>query len=103
MLAFHWSRGYLLTLVQRDQRRFAAREGEIQKRRDLLSRMIRECLLEGIERRDFRGVDVRVAAELFRGMIRAANELRRPADSPEELVRTIVDVFVGGIAKPPAV
>jgi len=81
MLAFHWSRGYLLTLVQRDQRRFAAREGEIQKRRDLLSRMIRECLMEGIERREFRGVDVRVAAELFRGMIRAANELRRPADS----------------------
>ena len=102
MLDFYWSRGYLLTLVQRDPRRSASREGELQKRRDLLSRMVQECLLDGIERREFRGVDVRVGAELFRGMIRAANEFRRPTDSTKEIERAIVDIFVRGIEKRPS-
>jgi AcrR family transcriptional regulator len=99
MLEFFASRGYFFRLVHHDERRFAAREEELQKRRDNVGRLIQECLLDGIERREFRGIDVRIAAELFRGMIRAANGFRRQEDDVDELVSAILEVFVQGIAK----
>src|ERR1700738_3051809 len=73
MLEFFASRRHFFRLVHHDERRFAAREEELEKRRDRVGRLIQECLLDGIERREFRGIDVRIGAELFRGMIRAAN------------------------------
>ncbi len=99
MLRFLWTRRYLTTLLQNDERRVASREEELQKRRDLLSRLVQECLLAGIERREFRGIDVRIGSELFRGMIRAASSYRREEDTLDELVESIVGIFVHGIAK----
>lgn len=101
MLRFFWTRGYLVALIQH---RFAAREEELQKRRELVNRLVQECLLDGIESREFRGIDVRIGAELFRGMIRAANGFRREEDTVEaveELVDAIVEIFTRGIAKEP--
>lgn len=99
VLSFFWNRQYLFTLLQQDERRFAAREEELQKRREVVSRLVQEAILEGIRRRDFRGIDARVGAELFRGMIRAANFFRRQGDTLDGLVSEIVGIFTRGIAR----
>jgi hypothetical protein len=64
-----------------------------------MTALVQKVILEGIERREFRGVDPRIAAELFRGMIRAANNFRGEKDSLEGLVAEIVGVFTQGVAR----
>jgi AcrR family transcriptional regulator len=99
VLRFSWNRRYLLTILQNDERRFAAREEQLQKRRATLSRLIQETILDGIRSGDFRGIDARIGAELFRGMLRAANGFRREDDTLEVLVSEIVGIFTRGIAR----
>jgi AcrR family transcriptional regulator len=99
VLAFSRSRPDLYVLLQRDERRFLEREEELQKRRDALSRLVQETILEGIRRREFRGIDARVGAELFRGMIRAANRLRLGEETLDGLVAEIVGIFTRGIER----
>ena len=99
VLRFSWNRGYLMTILQNDERRFPAREQELQKRRAALSRLIQETILDGIRSGDFRGIDARIGAELFRGMIRAANFFRRPEDTLEALVSEITGIFLSGISR----
>lgn len=98
VIAYFSARQYLATLLQ-NERRFERRDGELKKRRDVVHRLVTECLLEGIERRQLRGIDVRIAAELFRGMLRAAVWLDPKSDDPRELARTIVEIFVRGTEK----
>ena len=99
VLSFSWGRRDLFTLLLNDERRFAKRDGELQKRREAVSRLAQEAILEGIRRREFRGIDARIGAELFRGMIRAANTLRRPEDTLDGLVSEIVGIFTHGIER----
>jgi AcrR family transcriptional regulator len=99
VLSFSWDRRELFDLLFGDERRFAKREEEMQKRREAVSRLAQEAILEGIRRREFRGIDARVGAELFRGMIRAANGLRRREDALDGLVSEIVGIFTRGIAR----
>ncbi len=99
VLRFFWNRAYLFTLLQTDERRFAAREVELQKRREKLSRLIQETILDGIRTGEFRGIDARIGAGVFRGMIRAANGLRREGDTLEGLVSEIVGIFTCGIRR----
>ena len=102
VLSFSWGRRDLFALLLNDERRFAKRDGELQKRREAVSRLAQEAILEGIRRREFRGIDARIGAELFRGMIRAANTLRRPEDTLDGLVSEIVGIFTHGIERAPA-
>jgi AcrR family transcriptional regulator len=99
ILRFSWNRRYLMTIVQNDDRRFPAREEQLQKRRETLSRLIQETILDGIRSGEFRGIDARIGAELFRGMIRAAGLLRREEDTLDELVGEMVGIFVHGVAR----
>ncbi len=99
VLGFLWTRGFLTLLLQKDERHFEKRDGELQKRRDLLNRLVQECLLDGIDRREFRGIDVRIGAELFRGMIRAAAAARGPEDTVDDLAAAILEIFTRGVRK----
>lgn len=99
VLTFSRNRPDLYVLLQRDERRYPQRENELQKRRDALSRLVQEAILEGIRRREFRGIDARVGAELFRGMIRAANRLRVGEETLEQLSADIVGIFTRGIER----
>ena len=99
VLTFSRNRPDLYVLLARDERRFLERENEVQKRRDALSRLVQEAILEGIRRREFRGIDARVGAELFRGMIRAANRLRVGEETLEQLSAEIVGIFTRGIER----
>jgi AcrR family transcriptional regulator len=102
VLSFSRDRRELFALLLSDERRFPRREEEMQKRREEVSRLAQEAILEGIRRREFRGIDARIGAELFRGMIRAANGLRSPEDTLEGVVSEIVGIFVRGIERVPA-
>jgi AcrR family transcriptional regulator len=99
VLSFSWHRRDLFALLLNDERRFAKREEELQKRRQAVTRLAQEAILEGIRRREFRGIDARIGAELFRGMIRAANGLRSPEDTLDGLVSEIVRIFTRGIER----
>jgi AcrR family transcriptional regulator len=101
VLSFSRNRPDLYVLLQRDERRFLEREEELQKRRDALSRLVQETILEGIRRRAFRGIDARVGAELFRGMIRAANRLGDGVATVDALAAEIVNIFTRGIERHP--
>jgi AcrR family transcriptional regulator len=99
VLSFSWDRREIFALLLSDERRFPKREEEMQKRREAMSRLAQEAILEGIRRREFRGIDARIGAELFRGMIRAANGLRRAEDTLDGLVAEIVGIFTRGIER----
>jgi len=98
-LRFSWERRHLLSLLQGDERRFAMREAELRRRREGMMALVQRVILEGIERREFRGVDARIAAELFRGMIRAANCFRTENDSVDSLVEEIIGIFTRGVVR----
>ncbi len=99
MLAFYWDKRSLLMLLYRDERMVRGRSGILRERHDRLAARVREVLLEGIERREYRGVDPHTAAELFLGMVRGINVFRRDGDTLDELVAEIVGVFTKGVAR----
>lgn len=97
ILSFFWERRYLLTLLTRYER--TEREADLMKRRESILRLVQEAILAGIERREFRGIDARIGAELFLGMTRSANLFRRKEDTLEELVAHILGVFLSGVMR----
>jgi len=99
ILKFFWNQRSLLMLLYRDERSLRARRGGLRERHDRLVRLVQGIILDGIERREYRGVDTHTAAELFLGMIRGINVFRRDDDTLDALVTEIVGVFTGGIAR----
>lgn len=98
ILSFFWDRRYLVALLARYER--ADREAGFLKRRESILRLVQEAILSGIERREFRGIDARIGAELFLGMTRSANLFRRKEDTLPELVAHIMGVFLAGVVRP---
>jgi hypothetical protein len=86
-------------LLYRDEKSLRARHGGLRERHDRLVRLVQEAILDGIERREFRGVDPYTSAEMFLGMIRGINIFRRDEDTVEALVSEIVGVFTKGVAR----
>ena len=60
---------------------------------------MQEILLQGIGRREFRGIDARIGAEMFLGMIRGVNLFRREDDKLDALVSEVMAVFTHGITR----
>ncbi len=99
ILGRFWERRYLLPFFQRDER-FPALEVELIKRREPILRVVQETILTGIERREFRGIDARIGADLFLGMVRSMNLFHTSSDQLEDLVTQVINVFVNGIRRP---
>jgi AcrR family transcriptional regulator len=99
MLQFFWNQRSLLMLLYRDERSLRARRGGMRERHDRLMRQVQGAILEGIERREFRGIDPYTAAEMFLGMIRGVNIFRRDEDTLDDLVAEIVGVFTQGVSR----
>jgi len=95
ILGFFWERPHLVAMFARHER--TDREAQILKRRESIVKLVQEAILSGIERREFRGIDARIGAELFLGMTRAANLFRRREDTLEHLVDDVVGVFCRGV------
>jgi len=99
-MRFFWNRRDFYALMYRNEKRFLSQESRIRKTRDRLVRLVQQTIVDGIERREFRGIDPKTAAELFLGMIRAMNVFRREGDSLESLVADTMEIFTVGIGKP---
>ena len=96
-LRFYWERRFLFPFLDNDG--LSVRRDALLKRREAILRFAQEAILAGIERRELRGVDARIGAELFLGMVRSANLFRRPEDSLEDLVAQILSVFLEGVGR----
>ena len=99
MLSFFWHQRSLLMLLYRDERNLSTRRGDLRDRHDGIMRLAQEAILEGVARREFRGVDPYIAAEAFLGMVRGINIFRRDEDTVDGLVAEIVGLFTGGILR----
>jgi AcrR family transcriptional regulator len=97
ILGFFWDRRHLVTTLTRYER--TDREAEVLRRRESILRLVQEAILAGIERREFRGINPRIGAELFLGMTRSCNLFRRDEDTLEDLVAHILGVFAKGVAR----
>jgi len=96
-LRFYWDRRFLFPFLHDDD--LPNRRDDLLKRREAILRFAQEAILSGIERRELRGIDARIGAELFLGMVRSANLFRRSEDTLEELVAQIMSVFLEGVAR----
>ncbi|MEO6324934.1 MAG: TetR/AcrR family transcriptional regulator [Thermoanaerobaculia bacterium] len=99
-LTFFWGKRYLIPLLYRMEPRFQLQQGEIGTQREKLNRLIQDTLADGIAHKEFRPMDTHVAAELFFGMIRAANLYRREGDRIQNLIEELMSIFTRGIARP---
>ena len=97
ILGFFWDKRHLVTLLVRYER--GDREAEILKRRESILKLVQEAILSGIERRELRGIDAHIGAELFLGMTRSANLFRRKEDTLDQLVGHIVGVLSNGMVR----
>lgn len=93
-----WERRYLLPFFQRDER-FPTLEVELIRRREPILRVVQEAILAGIEQREIRGIDARIGAELFLGMVRSMNLFHTREDRLEDVVAQLMSVFVEGIGR----
>jgi AcrR family transcriptional regulator len=93
-----WERRYLLPFFQRDER-FPTLEVELIRRRAPILRVVQEAILAGIEQREIRGIDARIGAELFLGMVRSMNLFHTREDRLEDVVAQLMSVFVEGIGR----
>ena len=98
ILSFFWERRYIYPLLAHDEHH-PERRGELLKRREPILRFVQESILSGIERREFRGIDARIGAELFLGMVRSAYLFRGENDTLEELVSHVMRVFLEGVCR----
>jgi AcrR family transcriptional regulator len=98
ILTQFWERRYLLPFFQRDER-FPMLEVEIVKRREPILRVVQEAILYGIEQKELRGVDARLASELFLGMVRAMNLFHTSDDRLEDVVAQLMSVFIAGVGR----
>jgi AcrR family transcriptional regulator len=99
VIDFFRERGNLSKLLMENERRFEARTEQVDRRREVLQRLVEECLADGAASGVFRVSDTTAAATLFRGMIRAAVESRNPSDTPEGLAAVILEIFVQGVGR----
>lgn len=93
-----WEKRYLLPFFQRDEQ-FPTLEIELIKRREPILRVVQEAVLAGIEQREFRGIDARIGAELFLGMVRSMNLFHSREDRLDDVVAQLMSVFVDGIGR----
>ena len=96
-LRFYWERRFLFPYLETDG--MPGRRDELLKRRESILRFAQEAILSGIEHRELRGIDARIGAELFLGLVRSANLFRRADDTREDLVAQVMSVFLEGVAR----
>lgn len=98
ILAHFWNRRKMIEFFQREEH-FATRHGELASRREGFLRIIQEAILSGIERRELRGIDARIGANLFLGMVRSVNLFHAADDRLEDLVAQLMSVFLSGVVR----
>jgi TetR/AcrR family fatty acid metabolism transcriptional regulator len=101
ILALFWERQLFFTLLHRGESRSQGADAEEwARRRTGLARLLAQALDEGVAAGQVRPLDMRLAAEMLLGMLRAVNRYRSPQDRLEAVVRAVVETFLCGVATP---
>jgi AcrR family transcriptional regulator len=98
ILAYFWERRAFITLVYRLEHKSAGKEkAHWRRRRESIVRLVEEVLREeAAAAGSLADGDLRLMSELLLGMVRAAILHRRTDDTPGDLARLIVALFLGG-------
>ncbi|MGH7803946.1 MAG: TetR/AcrR family transcriptional regulator [Candidatus Binatia bacterium] len=98
ILRFMWPHRPIVSLLEQYEARLRGPQGAewLEKRTQVVDR-VGGLFAGAAERSEIRTADARLGAELFLGMVRAANVYRSEGDSPEDLGRRVVDVLLHGI------
>ena len=98
ILRFVWPHQPIVTLLEQYEARLRGPQGTawLEKRTEVVDR-VGGLFAAAASRGEIRAADARLGAELFLGMVRAANVYRTEADSPEDLGRRVVDILLHGI------
>jgi AcrR family transcriptional regulator len=99
ILGFSWHKRDLYTLLARDDRRFQRAQTTVKKHRERIVALVERTIAEGARLGELRALEPRVAAELFLGMMRAANCHRNESDTLEACVGDVVSLFLHGAAR----
>jgi len=98
VLKAFWNRPSFYTLMHRNEIHFQTQHRLLQVRRRRVLQTVRAILARGVAHGEIRRLDAPIAAELFMGLVRAALFRRRPSDTPDRLVETLVGIFLDGAA-----
>ena len=99
-LTHFWDRRFFFALIHQHEHRSDAEAREWLRLREQLSSLIRTTLEKAMAAGHVRRVDSRIAAELLLGMMRGVNRYRTSDDRLNDLVATVVDVYMGGLGTP---
>ena len=98
ILRFLWSRRPLLSLLHQYEMRLCGPQGaEWLQRRGAIVESIVGLFARAAASGEIGPIDPRLAAELFLGMVRAANVYRTERDDPETLGRQLISVLMNGL------
>jgi TetR/AcrR family fatty acid metabolism transcriptional regulator len=98
MVTYFWrQRDFFVLLHRLEAKLDPAERAQWQARRDEVVRMVRRVLDRAAVRGQIRRVNSRLAVEALFGMIRGVCVYRADADRPEEVTRTVTNLFLGGL------
>ncbi|MGH7962400.1 MAG: TetR/AcrR family transcriptional regulator [Candidatus Binatia bacterium] len=98
VLVFFWQRRHFLTLVHRLEHKADSQEkADWQRRREGIVRLVEHVLKKEQLLGARSAGDVRLIAETFLGMVRAAILYRGNRDTPEALARLVTSLFLHGV------
>src|SRR5262245_22083290 len=98
-LAFFWDRRFFFALIHRNELRPDAEVRAWLRHREALAGVIRRTLEAAMRAGDLRRIDARIATEMLLGLMRGVNRYRAAGDRLDDLVETVVDVFLSGVAQ----
>jgi AcrR family transcriptional regulator len=98
ILRFVWPHRPIVSLLEQYEARLRGPQGTawLEKRAQVVDQVV-GLFAEAGKRGEIPAADARLGAELFLGMVRAANVYRGESDSPEQLGRRVVDVLLNGL------
>jgi len=99
-LTHFWDRRFFFSLIHRNEHKPDREAREWYRHREALSQIIQRTLADAIGAGHVRQVNVRVATEILLGMMRGVNRYRVADDQLEDVVGTVVEVFMCGVGTP---
>lgn len=99
-LAYFWDRRFFFSLIHRNEHKADGGAREWARHREALTRVVRETLEAAMSEGHVRRVDARIATEMLFGMMRGVNRYRTRDDRLDDLVASVVEIFMNGIGTP---
>lgn len=93
----------LARIVDREETKTGVSQTRWFRKRSEVTRLLTDVIEDGVREGTFKRVDGRLAAEMLLGMIRAMNRYRAPSTPIAPVIRTVMSVFLTGVAEPTAV